>query len=247
MPVEWYIKQHGKTRGPITSKQLRALAGRTVVTPESPVRKGKLGEWVPAARIKGLFDTSHGAPPAAKGPQVRSNNGTGSTGIGEDGQVLEPQRRVRLRVISLATLVGFVCIGPAPWYQKLLFALSMLLIFGAYPVIVVTEKYIEQTIIVGFYPAHRKRWKLREFTAVETEMEQRITETFGLLVLFFWVFWLLFRIFDFLMPWMGGNYKLYLRQFDDERLLIWQGNNDADYETNRDILEDAVQRFGFRL
>lgn len=247
MPANWYIKQQGKTRGPITSKQLRALATKALVTPESLVRKGKLGDWVPAARIKGLFETSGDAAAAPSRPKIRSDNITASVGTGDDGLVLEPQRWIRARVIALAALVGFVSIGPAPWYQKLLFALSMLLIFGAYPIIVVTERHIEQTIVVGFYPVYKKRWKLRDFTAVETEMEQRLTETFGLLVLFFWVFWLLFRIFDYVMPWMGGNYKLYLRQFDDERLLIWQGNNDADYEVNRDILEDAVQRFGFRL
>ena len=37
----------------------------------------------------------------------------------------------------------------------------------------------------------------------------------------------------------GGNYKLFLKQYDDEQLLIWQGNNTADYEANLDLLESA--------
>jgi hypothetical protein len=34
------------------------------------------------------------------------------------------------------------------------------------------------------------------------------------------------------MPWLGGDYKLWLRQYDDERLLIWQVNNSDHHEAN---------------
>jgi hypothetical protein len=248
MSADWYIRQDGKTRGPVTPQQLRALARKSVITRHSTVRKGKLGDWVPASRVKGLFETM-AAP--GKNSDDAAHQPTATTPDpgsyqGDEESVLVPHRRIRARLITLLLLVGFVCIGPSPWYQKILFAISMVLIFGAFPIIRVTQKTIEQTIVVGFYPVHTKRWKLRDFSAVETDIERRITETFGLLVLFFWVFWLLFRIFDHLMPWMGGDYKIFLRQFDDERLLIWQGNRDVDFETNREILEDAVQRAGFR-
>jgi hypothetical protein len=39
------------------------------------------------------------------------------------------------------------------------------------------------------------------------------------------------------MPWLGGNYKLFLRQYDDEKLLIWQGNNTTDFEANLALFE----------
>jgi hypothetical protein len=34
---------------------------------------------------------------------------------------------------------------------------------------------------------HRKSWKLRDFVGVETDVEQRLAQTIGILVLFFWV------------------------------------------------------------
>jgi hypothetical protein len=44
---------------------------------------------------------------------------------------------------------------------------------------------------------------------------------------------------DYVIPWLGGNYKLHLRQYDDEKLLIWQGNNASDYEANLALFESA--------
>jgi hypothetical protein len=52
----------------------------------------------------------------------------------------------------------------------------------------------------------------------------------------------MFRIFDHVMPWLGGDHKLWLRQYDDERLLIWQGNNAAHFEANLRRLESAGLR-----
>ena len=47
------------------------------------------------------------------------------------------------------------------------------------------------------------------------------------------------RLLDYVIPWLGGNYKLFLRQYDDEKVLIWQGNNTSDYEGNLALLESA--------
>ena len=93
--------------------------------------------------------------------------------------------------------------------------------------------------MVFFFPVHKKTWRLRDFISVETDMEPRIADTIGCLVLVVFFIWFLFRLFDHMMPWLGGNYKLFLRQYDDEKLLIWQGNNTSDYEANLALFESA--------
>ena len=94
-------------------------------------------------------------------------------------------------------------------------------------------------LFIFFYPAFKTKWRLRDFVCVMPSTEPRITDTIGCLVLIFFYFWFLFRLFDHLMPWMGGNYKLSLKQYDDEKLLIWQGNNTADFEANLALFESV--------
>ena len=47
--------------------------------------------------------------------------------------------------------------------------------------------------------------------------------------------WLL----DWLIPWAGGDYKLWLRS-KSGRLLAWQGNGEANFRHNLAVLEDAT-------
>lgn len=61
MATQWFYMCMGEVCGPCTSTDLRSLASKQTVMEESLVRKGLGGEWVPASRIKGLFDV----PPIA--------------------------------------------------------------------------------------------------------------------------------------------------------------------------------------
>ena len=47
-----------------------------------------------------------------------------------------------------------------------------------------------------------------------------------------------------MMPWIGGDYRLWLRQYNDERIQIWPGNNTADFEANLALLESAGLQIG---
>ena len=57
------------------------------------------------------------------------------------------------------------------------------LILGSYPIVEVKKKTTEQTITVFFYLAHNKVWRLRDFVSVEADVESRITQTVGCLIL----------------------------------------------------------------
>jgi hypothetical protein len=70
MAHEWYIQHGGKQYGPLTSSKLKELAAERKITPSTSVRLGTSGNWVPAARVQGLFAApAAAAPPApAKAP-----------------------------------------------------------------------------------------------------------------------------------------------------------------------------------
>ena len=55
MSSEWYLMSEGVVKGPVTAKQLRALAEAGKLSPMDRVR-GNDGQWVEASRVKGLFE-----------------------------------------------------------------------------------------------------------------------------------------------------------------------------------------------
>lgn len=230
MAVDWYVNHQGKVRGPFTPAQLKALATTSQLTRKTLVRKGKEGKWVPAARVQGLCSGSAATPDSGsadrqtKGPTPSSEH---------EATPLVPDRGIRIRLVAFLLLVVFIAIGTVPWYQKAFVLLPVGLMLGTFPRVRLKGKYLERTYVVFFLAVHTQRWRLRDFVRIETDREQRITSSFGCLVLFFW---LIFRVFDHLMPWLGGDYKLWLRFYDDERLLVWQGNNDDHFEANLDTL-----------
>ncbi|MEX0977894.1 MAG: DUF4339 domain-containing protein, partial [Pirellulales bacterium] len=75
MANEWYVQHGGKQYGPLTSANLKKLAAERKITPSTNVRLGTAGNWVPAARVQGLFAAASGAasgaahaPPRAVAP-----------------------------------------------------------------------------------------------------------------------------------------------------------------------------------
>lgn len=59
---EWYYTSAGQQLGPVSSAQLKLAAQSGQLTPTDLVWKDGMPDWVPAAKLKGIFD---GAPSAA--------------------------------------------------------------------------------------------------------------------------------------------------------------------------------------
>ena len=55
MANQWFLQHGGKQYGPLTSAQLKKLAGEGKIGPASQVRLGAEGNWTPASRVQGLF------------------------------------------------------------------------------------------------------------------------------------------------------------------------------------------------
>jgi hypothetical protein len=52
---DWFIQKNGKTFGPISDKQLKALASSSKINGETRIKKGVDGQWSTARKVKGLF------------------------------------------------------------------------------------------------------------------------------------------------------------------------------------------------
>ncbi len=62
--VDWYYAKGNKQYGPVTPGELKQLADRGEVGPEELVWRDGMEGWVPARRVKGLFDGDPSAAPA---------------------------------------------------------------------------------------------------------------------------------------------------------------------------------------
>src|SRR4051795_12161894 len=59
---EWYYTSVGRQLGPVTAAQLKQAAQSGQLTPSDLVWKDGMPDWVPATKLKGIFD---GAPAQA--------------------------------------------------------------------------------------------------------------------------------------------------------------------------------------
>lgn len=55
MASQWYYKLDEDVRGPFSPAELKELANKGLITPESRVKNSKLPKWVRARRVEGLF------------------------------------------------------------------------------------------------------------------------------------------------------------------------------------------------
>lgn len=52
---KWYYRELGQEQGPFSPAEFLEMARRKRIGPETLVRKGALGRWVAACKIRGLF------------------------------------------------------------------------------------------------------------------------------------------------------------------------------------------------
>lgn len=65
MTADWYVSINGERKGPLSAKDVRALAASGQLTREDHVWKEGLADWVLATEVKGLF----AGPPPTPQPQ----------------------------------------------------------------------------------------------------------------------------------------------------------------------------------
>ncbi|HLJ12563.1 MAG TPA: hypothetical protein VKU82_15320 [Planctomycetaceae bacterium] len=149
--------------------------------------------------------------------------------------MLRPPPRLWLRASLFAMLAAFSALGSASWGSKLGFWLAMAFFLGSYRLARLRDGFFERQMVVLFIPLKRKRWQIERFTQIETMWTQKMQVGWSLVIgAVLWIWW---RLFDWILPWLGGQYELRLRHEKGGPVLVWQGNSEANFQANLEALE----------
>lgn len=105
MATDWFYRAGDTETGPLSSGVLKQLAGQGLVTPQTLVRKGPRGRWVPAAKVKGLF-VQPPSPPAERGSHDPVDESQVIEWITDGKKRPPPDPRLRRRTTSSASATG---------------------------------------------------------------------------------------------------------------------------------------------
>lgn len=150
--------------------------------------------------------------------------------------VLRPTPHLGWRLAIFAGLAAFAVIGSSTWAAKLGFCAGMGFLLGSYRVARLNDGRFERQMVVMFVPLRFKRFDLTRCTDIETSYEEGLGIEWSLLT--GGPFWILWTIFDWIVPWMGGSYRLRLRRVKGGPALVWQGNSEANFQANLKILQN---------
>jgi len=93
MASEWFYQAMGKQVGPISSAQLRDLAQRGAILPDTLVRKVPSSTWVLAERVHGLFFSPSPSPTPAIGPTPKPATGADAKDKGDFAKWLRARKK----------------------------------------------------------------------------------------------------------------------------------------------------------
>jgi hypothetical protein len=156
---------------------------------------------------------------------------------------LAPEPRIVLRVTIWSLLVALALIGTSPWHAKLGFSVTMALFLGTFPRPQINAKCFRKQWFVAFVPIYLSDARTADLVQIESGLDDRLDGHGELgslmmrivrLVYFGWLW-------DWLIPWLGGDYQLWLRTVSDDRILAWQGNGEGNFQQNLKILEDTLR------
>jgi hypothetical protein len=134
-------------------------------------------------------------------------------------------------------LAGLALTGHSSWPMKLLFIASMAFLLGTFREAWIGEGRFMRRMSFAFVPGRVRSWPLERFVEIEAKWTGGVGIEWSLLMgACNWMPW---RTFDWLLPWLGGEYELRLRGAK-LRVLVWQGNSDANFKANLQALEAAT-------
>lgn len=160
---------------------------------------------------------------------------TMSISILSDSIPLRPVRRWWLRFLIFLVPASMALFSGAALHKKVIFAASMAAWVGSYPLARIRGEHFERVMFIMFMPARTKRWLLDRFVGIQPESVPE-DEFAGV----WWIFgnwWILWQVLDWMILWIGGSYKLWLRAGSGKRVLAWQGSRDTQFRENLDLLQ----------
>src|SRR5262245_14559486 len=158
---------------------------------------------------------------------------------------LLPDPRLKLRlalavpliVIGLVSLSGWHKLGNLVWTAGLL---------GTWRQARIVDKQFQRRTVVLFVPLRWKRWSLARFTDIEVVHSPGLFIGWALLIT--GAGWIIWRLLDWIFPFAFGAIELRMRLAKGGRVMVWQGNSEANFHANLALLQShtslPVERMG---
>lgn len=108
MSREWYVQVRGKSHGPFSDAQMVSLAGQGKFKPTDHVRVGEHGNWVPAAKIRGIFGEHPQTIPHAETTRSTASQPTAANSTAQDAG--EPTGNGRFAIVMVALVAACIVI-----------------------------------------------------------------------------------------------------------------------------------------
>lgn len=147
-----------------------------------------------------------------------------------------PPRKV-VRIVVCVALSLFALIGTTAWGPKLFFVATMVVLCGSWRRFKFGEKSAWNRWTIGFvnFPAQTVKYRRYQYIEIVHQQPTGIVE------------FVLFGPIAFLFGWAAnifasgaaGSYQLWLNTVSDDRVLVWQGSTQAEFEEALEALQLA--------
>ena len=171
-------------------------------------------------------------------PRIRRIDTT-PTGIDRDQVVtLRPRPLVWLRKLLVCAWSGYLLIAPWPSSLKLDLCLLSVVLFGTFRTITVSSQQITWNYRFGFLPFYTRQLALKDQRTLVTGWE----ESSGLCEALLLGLWRAFfaPLADWLCPWRGGPYRLWVKNSQGTQTLVWRGRVERSFHRNHKLLSQAT-------
>ncbi len=160
--------------------------------------------------------------------------------VASDGQTLLGVR-LRLRLIVLAVLlVPIVVSSHRPLPERLLACVIPLTVTGMYRTAKIRGDRFTTQVHVAFFPVKTQRCNLRGVTHIDTRYGHD-GSGWGTMVIFGPIQAIFGRIFEFLLPSIGGPYQIQLVTAKGRELTAWQGTQETEFRRIVELLQSVTQ------
>lgn len=152
---------------------------------------------------------------------------------------LRPRPHLWLRKTLFCAWSGYLIIAPWTSSFKLDCCLLALIILGTFRTTTVSATGITWRYHFGFMPYYQRQMPLQDQTTILTGWE----ESSGLgeaLLLGLWSMGLA-PLADWLCPWPGGAYRLWLKNNHGQQVLVWRGRVERTFHRNHKLLGQATR------
>jgi len=149
--------------------------------------------------------------------------------------------RLRVRVVVLILLlVPIVLASRRSLAERCLACIVPLILAGTYRTSRIRGDRFATRLHVGFAPLTSHRCDLRGVTSINAK-HGHVGSGWGTVILFGPMQALFGRLFDFLIPSIGGPYQIYLITAKGRELVAWQGCREAEFRSTLDLLLGLTQ------